>query len=359
MSGVATAIVGGAVIAGGASYLSSKSASKSAEDAAGVSAGAQTEALNYIKETEEVPQELRRGALEKLGGIYGLSGGSGGNVDPSTPVNDLQGNPTTVQALQNRIYDLQGKITKNRGFSNQGHAARNIGEAQAEINKIQDLISNAGGGGGGGEGDTSGQQDLIDQAKNSPLYAAMMGTQEGGEEAIMRNASATGGLRSGNVQGNMYDYVTQLQNKALLSSYNEQLSGLQGLAGLPSNSSEIAGMMSGIGNTQAQGMTASAAMKAQGMQSGINNAMGLAGLGIQAYSSGMFSDRRLKKNVVHIGNVNGHKFYKFDWNKLANELGLYGSTCGCMADEVYSKVPEAVLIKNDFLFVNYSTIGVL
>ena len=51
--------------------------------------------------------------------------------------------------------------------------------------------------------------------------------------------------------------------------------------------------------------------------------------------------------------------YSFDWNSIANELGLTGSTCGCMADEVYKKVPEAVMLKDDFMFVNYSAIGVL
>ena len=247
----------------------------------------------------------------------------------------------------------QGKVARLQYELSQLEAQVPPPTAQAALTGLQDPT---GGGGGGG---TFGQQDLINQAMNSPLYGALMGGQELGEEAIMRNAGATGGLRSGNVQGNMYDYVTQLQNKALLSSYNEQLAGLQGLASLPSNSNEIGQYISGIGNTQAQGMTAGAAMQAQGTQNSVNNAMGIAGLGIQAYSSGMFSDRQLKKNIVHIGEVNGHKFYKFDWNKLANRLGLYGSTCGCMADEVYSKVPEAVIIKDNYLFVNYSMIGVL
>ena len=181
-----------------------------------------------------------------------------------------------------------------------------------------------------------------------------MGGQEFGEEAIMRNAGMTGGLRSGNVQGNMYDYNTQLQNQALLSSYNEQLQGLTGLAGLPSNSSEIGGYMSNIGQTYAQGVIGKGQADADRNQQTGNNLMGIGSIIAQ-----MYSDRRLKRNILKIGKVNGFNFYSFDWNSIANKMGLTGSTCGCMADEVFDEVPHAVFIRNDFMMVNYSMIGVL
>jgi hypothetical protein len=206
----------------------------------------------------------------------------------------------------------------------------------------------------GGEGS---QQDLIDQAKTSPLYENIMGGKELGEEAIMRNAGATGGLRSGNVQGNMYDYNIQLQNRALLDSYNEQLMGIQGLAGLPSNANNIAAGTAGIGQTLAQGKIASAQAGQQQSQNSMGNLMGIADIGLAAW--GMFSDRILKKNIVKIDEINGHNFYVFDWNSTANKLGLEGSTMGCMADEVFEKVPEAVFLKNNFMMVNYTMIGVL
>jgi hypothetical protein len=202
----------------------------------------------------------------------------------------------------------------------------------------------------GGEGD---QQGMIDRAIESPLYQQIMGGKELGEEAIMRHAGATGGLRSGNVQGNMYDYNIQLQNQALLDSYNQQLMGIQGMAGLPSNANNIAQGMTNIGTTQAQGYLGSANVGAQQDQNTMNNLLGIAG------TIAMFSDRRLKKNVVKIGEINGHNFYSFDWNSVANKLGLKGSTMGCMAEEVFAKVPGAVFFKDNFLMVNYSMIGVL
>lgn len=54
----------------------------------------------------------------------------------------------------------------------------------------------------GGVGDMG---TFLDQSRQSPLYAAIMGTRQSGEDAILRNAAATGGLRSGNVQSNLYD----------------------------------------------------------------------------------------------------------------------------------------------------------
>ncbi|HUV84608.1 MAG TPA: hypothetical protein VMV86_02815 [Methanosarcinales archaeon] len=134
-------------------------------------------------------------------------------------------------------------------------------------------------------GGVGSQQDLIDRATASPLYSNIMSGKEAGEESILRNASATGGLRSGDVNANMYDYNVQLQNNALLESYNQQLMGLQGLGGLPSNAGQIAGQISGIGRTQAQGITAGAQATQQGDQNAINNIMAMANLGISAYGN--------------------------------------------------------------------------
>ena len=47
------------------------------------------------------------------------------------------------------------------------------------------------------EGGYGNQGGLIAQARRSPIYDAIMQTRDAGEDAILRNASATGGLRSG------------------------------------------------------------------------------------------------------------------------------------------------------------------
>jgi hypothetical protein len=172
-----------------------------------------------------------------------------------------------------------------------------------------------------------------------------MGTQATGEDAIMRNAAMTGGLRSGNVQDQLFSYTSNLENQALNESYNQQLQGLQGLAGLPSNANAIATATGDIGTTLAQGEVAGTNADLAALQGGTKNLM--AGLGIA------FSDRRLKKNVQLLGRIGKLNWYSWDWNSLGESIGLFGSTRGLIADEVVDVCPEAVSLKNGFMIVNY------
>ena len=209
------------------------------------------------------------------------------------------------------------------------------------------------------EGGTGNQQDLVNRAIESPLYQAIIGGQEAGEKSILRNAAMTGGFRSGNVQGNLYDYNTQLQNKALLESYNQQLQGLTGLAGLPNNTNAIASQMSGIGQTLGQGQVAAGQAQQAGYNQMGSNMMGMANLGIQAYGAGIgFSDRRLKNNLKKIGEVNGHNWYMWDWNIVANKMGLDGKSEGVLADELVVTNPDCIGIKDGFMFVDYVKLGI-
>lgn len=214
------------------------------------------------------------------------------------------------------------------------------------------------------------QAALVQQAQSSPIYNAIMGSQQAGEEAIMRNQAMTGGLRSGNTQSAMYDYNTQLQNQALLQGYNQalaeqqygnqltgmELSGIQGLAQLPSNANQIAGLTSNIGQTTAQGQIAAAQAQAAGNAANAQNLMGLGNLGLGAYA--LFSDRRLKKNIQLQGMKNGHKWYTWDWNEEAKALGLEGKAEGVIADEVAETNPDAIQYDNGYMKVNYEALGV-
>lgn len=171
----------------------------------------QQNALNYLKQTEQIPQQFRQEGLQGLAGIYGLPGGTGT------------------------------------------------------------------------------QQEAINQAQQSPLYRSLMSGLGLGEEQIMKNAAATGGLRSGNTQYNLADYATRLQNNALLQSYNQQLAGLQGLAQLPSNANNIATMMSNIGSTYGQGITATGQAQQTANQNQANNLLGLGSMLLSGSTSGGLS----------------------------------------------------------------------
>ncbi len=252
-------------------------AADASRDAANISAEYQREALDYLREREQLPQAYREAALEQQGREYGFTLDEEGNVisDGSTP---------------------------------------------------------------------------LERAQQSPLYEAIMGTRDAGEEDILRNQAATGGFRSGNTQEKLYDYNTQLQRQALLDSYSQQMGGLQGLAGLPSLAPSIAGATQNIGNTLAQGEIAAAQAQQTGGQQGIGNIFGLANLGMQAYST--FSDIRLKDNVEFVEEINGFNWYRWDWNKEAEKLGYFGKGEGVMAHEIAEIMPYAVSEHAGYLVVH-------
>lgn len=245
-----------------------------AEDAAEVQAQAQREALDYLKQTERLPQAYREGALQGLGAEYGFD--------------------------SNGVY--------------------------------------------GGDG-----MSIIQRAEASPFYQTAI---KRGEEGVLRNASATGGLRSGTTSENL----ASVNQNALMSSYANQLSGLQGMAQLLSNANNIASGMAGIGQTVAQGMVGGAQSAAAQSQNNFNNAMGAGALAMQGYET--FSDERLKDEIVLIGESNGHKVFEWLWNEAGAALGLFGRASGVIAQLVEKTHPEAVREVDGYKCVNYPMIGV-
>jgi hypothetical protein len=101
------------------------------------------------------------------------------------------------------------------------------------------------------KGSLSGQQDLlglngaeaqqaaISGIQNSPLFAAL---SQQGENGILQNASATGGLRGGNVQGALAQFRPQM----LSALIDQQYSRLGGLTSLGQNAA------AGVGNAGIQ-----------------------------------------------------------------------------------------------------------
>lgn len=67
------------------------------------------------------------------------------------------------------------------------------------------------------------------------------------------------------------------------------------------------------------------------------------------------SDRRLKKNIQHIDTIDGVKFYTWQWNETADQIGVSGDrTVGVIAQELEAIYPELVIEGSDgYLRVNY------
>ncbi|SDA11200.1 hypothetical protein SAMN03159476_00398 [Pseudomonas sp. NFPP05] len=257
--------------------MSGGSSGGESKKAAEVQAQSQREALDYLKQTERLPQAYREGALQGLGAEYG--------------------------------FDSNGAY--------------------------------------GGDG-----MSIIQRAEASPFYQTAI---KRGEEGVLRNASATGGLRSGTTNENL----AAVNQNALMSAYANQLSGLQGMAQLPSNANNIASAMSGVGQTMAQGIIGGAQSSAAAQQANVNNAMGAGALALEGYNSYQtFSDARLKDEIVLVGERNGHNVYKWIWNGAAADLGLIGRSAGVLAQEVEKTHPHAITERNGFKCVDYKVIGV-
>jgi hypothetical protein len=229
MSGIATAIVTSAVVAGGVSAYSANKSSKAAKQAASQQEAAQQAALEEQKSQFEKLQETLKPYIEA------------GKPDLTQPY--VGAGPGALQAMQG----LAG--------------LRGAGEQQAAINQIQQGAQ---------------FQELARQ----------------GEQGILQNAAATGGLRGGNVQAALAQFRPALLNQLIESQYGK----LAGLTQLGSTSAEnllrlgqasaagvgaagqqsaqnIGNLMVGQGQAQAAGLIGAANAQAQGL-GGVSNAIG-------------------------------------------------------------------------------------
>lgn len=102
------------------------------------------------------------------------------------------------------------------------------------------------------------QQQAVNQFEQSPMFQALA---RQGEQGILQNASATGGLRGGNVQGALAQFRPALLNQQI----QQQIGNLSGLASLGQNAAagvgnaglqtgqNIAGLMQDTGQARAYG----------------------------------------------------------------------------------------------------------
>ena len=143
-----------------------------------------------------------------------------------------------------------------------------------------------------GLGGPEAQQAAIAQLESSPQFQAMV---QQGEEAILQNASATGGLRGGNTQA----ALAQFRPAMLSQLIQQQMAQLGGLAGMGQQSAlgaagygqqgaqGVMGQLGAIGQAQA----GAAMAQGQGMANlfgGVGGALGTLG-GLGAMGKGPFA----------------------------------------------------------------------
>jgi len=100
-----------------------------------------------------------------------------------------------------------------------------FGQTEAQYQPWIDQGQQAWGGMGGlvGLGGADAQQAAIEQLKASPYYQSLFNT---GQEALLQNASATGGLRGGDTQRGLADFGRD----TLSATIQQQLANLGGIA---------------------------------------------------------------------------------------------------------------------------------
>jgi hypothetical protein len=196
-------------------------------------------------------------------------------------------------------------------------------------------------------------QAQFDFLQNNPLF--QMGLDNANRQT-QQSAASRGRLSSG-------DTLQELNQNALLTaspliqSQKQSIGDLLNFGGgIATNQANTAiGEGSQISNAfENQGNITSAGIQSRNkIQADTTaNQQQLAG---QIFS--MFSDPALKTNIKSTGSKNGFNTYSWDWNELANKVGLSGSGVGVMADEVKAIKPEAVTIDRGFMKVNYNMIG--
>lgn len=170
---------------------------------------------------------------------------------------------------------IGGGLLASSGASKAANAqtqsdAAAIAEQQREFNTIQGNFApylQAGTGALGGLGNLIGtnggpaQQAAIAALQNSPLYQSLY---RNGQEAVLQNASATGGLRGGNTQRSLADFGSD----TLASVIQSQIANLGGLAGMgegatnaesafgQNSANSISSLLQATGNAQANGAIA-------------------------------------------------------------------------------------------------------
>lgn len=130
------------------------------------------------------------------------------------------------------------------------------------------------------------QKYYTKQIENSPYFKSVA---QQGENAILQNASATGGLRGGNTQGALAQFRPQLLNQLVQQQY-QNLGGITSLGQNAAAQTGNAGMQSAsnIGNLLSQSGSAQAG-GILGAQNAQNQFIGnLVGLGGAAIGAGAF-----------------------------------------------------------------------
>lgn len=163
---------------------------------------------------------------------------------------------------------MAGDAAEDAANAQAGASAAGIAEERRQFEAIQKLLKpyiDAGSGALGaqqnliGLGGADAQRQAIQGLETSPQFTSMV---QQGENALLQNASATGGLRGGNLQAGLAQFRPQLLSQLIQSQFGNlgQISGMgqasaTGQAAMGQQSgSNIAALLAQQGAAQAGGI---------------------------------------------------------------------------------------------------------
>lgn len=260
MSAVAAAVVGSAVIGGVVASSSASKAARAQTQAADVAAAEQRAAREELRRLLAPYQSAGLPALQAQMNLLGIApqqtnwaAFAQSNPELMAAYNAQGGGGQTINVMGQQITIPGGPKMPLEQFAQQWHQSKG-----GDLSRFQ-------------TGGAQGQQQAINQFEQSPMFQSLA---RQGEEAILQNASATGGLRGGNVQGALAQFRPALLNQQL----QQQFQNLAGITNMGQNSA--AGI--GAGAQTAAANIGNAAMTAGQAQAGgylaqgnaFNNALG-------------------------------------------------------------------------------------
>ncbi len=205
------------------------------------------------------------------------------------------------------------------------------------------------------------QQQAYDDYSMSPGQQFL---RDRGEKAMVRNASAIGGLGGGNVRSDLQqqgigfaaqDFGNYYNRLAGMSGTGQTSAGQMGRMGanyagrmgqMGSNASNLLGNIGqNFGNAAAQQYGLAGNARASGIfgqqqasanQQGQTNDLIKTGLSF-------FSDNRLKEDIKRVSELNGHNLYSWTWKSNHPKVDQRGKTgFGVIAQEVEKTRPDVI-----------------
>lgn len=266
----AGALGGASGIAGLAGLGSSIYGAVNSANAVNASTKAQQQAYQQAEADLAPYQSAGATALPQLMALLGLGNGQPGNFGQPNYAAYVQNNPDVLAAFN--AGDGKGATMDQFG---QWHW-NTFGQAEANSGNPNRVYTPYGPAGASGAGS---QTAAFDALKNSPVYQSLF---HNGEQTVLADAAATGGLRGGNAERSLYNLGTDTLAKVV----QQQIANLSGLSSLGENAAAKVGNNQIAGGQVAGGGITSAANAdnnlAKTIASGISNPQLLQALGLSS-----------------------------------------------------------------------------